>query len=103
MMATMMPLMMLMINVSSVAIIWFGSIRVNDGSLQVGALFAFLQYAMQILFALLMVSMMFIMIPRAAASATRINEVLAMEPEINDPEKVKECHRASEAMSSSRM
>ena len=90
MMATMMPVMMLMINLSSVAIIWFGSIRVSDGSLQVGALFAFLQYAFLILFALLMVSMMFIMIPRAAASATRINEVLAMEPEINDPVEVKE-------------
>lgn len=87
MMASMMPVMMLMINLSSVAIIWFGSIRVNDGNLQVGALFAFLQYAFQILFALLMISMMFVMIPRAAASATRINEVLAMEPEINDPEE----------------
>ncbi len=90
MMASMMPVMMLMINLASVAIIWFGSIRINDGDLQVGALFAFLQYAFQILFALLMVSMMFIMIPRAAASATRINEVLAMEPEINDAEEVKE-------------
>ena len=90
MMATMMPVMMLMINLSSVAIIWFGSIRVSDGNLQVGALFAFLQYAFQILFALLMVSMMFIMIPRAAASATRINEVLAIEPEINDAEEVKQ-------------
>lgn len=90
MMASMMPVMMLMINLSSVAIIWFGSIRVNDGDLQVGALFAFLQYAFQILFALLMISMMFVMIPRAAASATRINEVLAMEPEIRDGEELKE-------------
>jgi len=90
MMASLMPVMMLMINISSVAIIWFGSIRVNEGNLQVGALFAFLQYAFQILFALLMVSMMFIMIPRAAASAARINEVLAMEPEISDAEEPKE-------------
>ena len=90
MMASLMPVMMLMVNLSSVAIIWFGSIRVNEGNLQVGALFAFLQYAFQILFALLMVSMMFIMIPRAAASATRINEVLAMEPEINDADDVKQ-------------
>lgn len=90
MMASMMPVMMLMVNLSSVAIIWFGSIRVNEGNLQVGALFAFLQYAFQILFALLMVSMMFVMIPRAAASATRINEVLAMEPEISDAEEPKE-------------
>jgi ATP-binding cassette subfamily B multidrug efflux pump len=90
MIASLMPVMMLMVNLSSIAIIWFGSIRVNDGNLQVGALFAFLQYAFQILFALLMVSMMFIMLPRAAASATRINEVLAMEPEITDAAEVRE-------------
>jgi ATP-binding cassette, subfamily B, multidrug efflux pump len=88
--ASMMPVMMLMINVSSVAIIWFGSIRVDQGKLQMGAMFAFLQYAIQILFALLMVALMFIMIPRAEASANRINEVLEMEPEIKDPEKAKE-------------
>jgi ATP-binding cassette subfamily B multidrug efflux pump len=57
--------------------------------MQVGALIAFLQYAMQILFSLLMVSMMFIMLPRAAASADRINEVLAIEPEIKDADQVK--------------
>ncbi len=88
--ASMMPVMMLMINISSVAIIWFGSIRVSDGKLQMGAMFAFLQYATQILFALLMVALMFIMIPRAEASATRINEVLEMEPEISDPEEAKQ-------------
>jgi ATP-binding cassette subfamily B multidrug efflux pump len=85
----MMPVMMLMINLSSVAIIWFGSKRVAGGTLDMGAMFAFLQYAMQILFSLLLVALMFIMIPRAEASATRINEVLGMEPEINDPEKKK--------------
>ncbi len=83
--AVLMPVMMLMINLSTVAIIWFGSERVATGSLQVGALFAFMQYALQILFSLLMVALMFIMIPRAEASATRINEVLEMEPEIRDP------------------
>ncbi len=88
--AILMPIMMLVLNVSSVAILWFGSIRINNGDMQVGALIAFLQYAMQILFALLMVSMMFIMLPRAEASATRINEVLAMVPEIKDAEQVKE-------------
>ena len=87
--AFMMPLMMLVLNITSVAILWFGSIRINNGDMQVGALFAFLQYAMQILFALLMLSMMFIMLPRAAASADRINEVLAIEPEIKDPEQVR--------------
>jgi ATP-binding cassette subfamily B protein len=82
--------MMLMVNLSSVAIIWFGSIRVSGGHLDTGAMFAFLQYAAQILFSLLMVAIMFVMIPRAEASATRINEVLEMEPEIKDPKEVKE-------------
>ncbi len=85
--AFLMPIMMLVLNVTSVAILWFGSIRINNGDLQIGAMIAFLQYAMQIMFALLMVSMMFIMLPRAAAGATRINEVLAIEPEISDPER----------------
>ncbi|HLI06691.1 MAG TPA: ABC transporter ATP-binding protein [Ktedonobacteraceae bacterium] len=87
--AFLMPIMMLVLNMSSVAILWFGSIRINDGSLQIGAMIAFLQYAMQIMFALLMVSMMFIMLPRAAAAATRINEVLAIEPEIHDPKEAR--------------
>ncbi|MCX6020561.1 MAG: ABC transporter ATP-binding protein [Chloroflexi bacterium] len=80
-----MPAMMLTLNVASVAILWFGSIRVNNGDMQVGAVIAFLQYAMQILFSLLMLSVMAIMLPRAAASAARINEVLDVVPEINDP------------------
>lgn len=84
MIASLMPIMMLVLNVSSVAILWFGAIRINNGDMEVGALIAFLQYAMQILFALLMVSMMFIMLPRSAASADRINEVLAIVPEIKD-------------------
>ena len=88
MVAALMPTMMLVLNVSSVAILWFGAIRISNGDMQVGALFAFLQYAMQILFALLMVSMMFIILPRAEASAKRIDEVLNVVPEINDPEQV---------------
>ena len=88
--AWLMPIMMLVLNISSVAILWFGAIRINNNQMQVGALIAFLQYAMQILFGLLMVSMLFIMLPRAAASADRINEVLAMEPEIEDAEQVKQ-------------
>src|SRR6266480_4874474 len=89
MVASLMPIMMLCLNVSSIAILWFGAIRINNGQMQVGALIAFLQYAMLILFALLMISMMFIMLPRAAASADRINEVLAIEPEIKDADRVK--------------
>ena len=87
--ASLMPIMMLCLNVSSIAILWFGANRINNGQMQLGALIAFLQYAMQILFALLMVSMMFIMLPRAAASADRINEVLDILPEINDPDQAK--------------
>jgi ATP-binding cassette subfamily B protein len=83
--AVLWPLMMLVLNVSTIAIVWFGSIRVGNGDMEVGALIAFMQYAMQILFAMLMLSMMFIMLPRAAASATRINEAMAIAPEIVDP------------------
>jgi len=81
---------MLVFNLTSIAILWFGSIRINNGDMQIGALIAFLQYAMLILFSLLMLTMMFIMLPRAAASADRINEVLAIEPEINDAATVKD-------------
>lgn len=83
--ALLMPVMMMVMNFSTIAIIWFGSIRIDDGGMEVGALIAFLQYAMQIMFAMVMMSMMFVMLPRAAASATRINEILDIVPEINDP------------------
>ncbi|HEY6285390.1 MAG TPA: ABC transporter ATP-binding protein, partial [Ktedonobacteraceae bacterium] len=88
--AFMMPMMMLVFNLTTIAILWFGSIRINNGDMQIGALIAFLQYSILILFSLLMLSMMFIMLPRAAASADRINEVLAIEPEINDAATVKD-------------
>jgi ATP-binding cassette, subfamily B, multidrug efflux pump len=92
--ALLMPIMMLVLNLSSIAIIWFGSLRISSlgtisGITEVGSLFAFLQYAMQILFALMMVSMMSVMLPRAEASAKRINEVLVMKPEINDAREVR--------------
>ncbi len=93
MMAVLMPVMMLLINISSVAIIWFGSLRVGEGTLQMGAMFAFLQYAMQILFSMLMVAMLFILIPRSEASATRINEVLDLKPDISDAKNVKEANK----------
>jgi ATP-binding cassette subfamily B protein len=86
-MAAMMPIMMLIMSLTSVAIIWFGGIRIDKGDMQVGAMMAFIQYVTQIMFSLIMVSMMFVLIPRAQASAIRINEVLDMEPEIIDPEK----------------
>ncbi len=85
MMAALMPVMMLIINLSTLAIIWFGGVMISAGSMQIGNLMAFIQYVMQIMFAVMMVSMMSFMIPRAQASALRINEVLAMRPEIVDP------------------
>ena len=84
-MAILMPLMMLILNLTIVAIIWFGSIRINSGGMQVGDLMAFIQYASRIMFSLIMVSMIFIMLPRAAVSANRINEVLEVKPKIKDP------------------
>jgi ATP-binding cassette subfamily B protein len=83
-MAAIMPVMMLLMNVTSIAIIWFGGLRISEGHIQVGDLMAFLQYAMQILFSLMMASMMFNMLPRASASAARIREVLQTEPVIVD-------------------
>jgi len=83
--AILFPALFLMLNLTSIAIIWFGSHRIDAGTMQMGAMIASLQYAMQILFAVFMVTAMFVMLPRAAASATRINEVLDVAPEITDP------------------
>ena len=88
-MAVMMPMMMLIFNFMSIAIIWFGAKRVDAAAMQVGDLMAFLQYAMQVMMAVVMVSIIFIMIPRASASAERINEVLNLEPVIVDNESTK--------------
>jgi len=88
-MAAMQPLMMLFMNITSVSIIWFGGLRINLGKLELGDMMAFLQYAMQIMFSIIMISVMFVMVPRAQASAVRINEVLDMQPEINDPKQAK--------------
>lgn len=84
-MAAMMPVVMLIMNLSTLAIVWFGGNQINNGALQIGKLMAFIQYVMQIMFSVMMVSMMAFMIPRGQASALRINEVLAMTPEIKDP------------------
>ncbi|KRQ88056.1 putative ABC transporter ATP-binding protein [Caloramator mitchellensis] len=85
-MAFMMPSIMLIMNLTSLAILWFGGIRISEGNMDLGALAAFTQYAMQIMFSMLMLAMMFIMVPRAQAAAVRINEVLDTEPEIVDAE-----------------
>ena len=84
-MALMFPIVMLVLNVSSVAVIWFGAFRIEDGSMQVGTLIAFLSYLMQILMAVMMATFMAVMIPRAAVSADRIGEVLATESSVVPP------------------
>ena len=86
MFALMLPLLMAVFNLSSVAILWFGSIRVDSGQMPFGNLIAFLQYVMQILFAVMMAVFMFVMVPRAIVSSGRIQEVLRTEPEIDDPD-----------------
>ena len=86
-MAFLLPIMMLIMNVTTVAIIWFGAKRIDTGGMQVGSLIAFIQYGMQILFGFLMLAMVFIMVPRAQASAIRINEVLEMKADIIDPKE----------------
>ncbi len=72
-------------DLTTVAVVWFGARRIDLGEMQVGSLMAFIQYAMQILFSLLMLSFLFVMLPRASASAGRINEVFALSPAIRDP------------------
>ena len=88
-MVTMMPLMMLIMNGLSLAIIWVGAHQVAESAMQVGDMMAFMQYAMQIVMAFLMMSMMFIFLPRAAVSGDRIADVLETEIEIQDPEEPK--------------
>ncbi|HSK48603.1 MAG TPA: ABC transporter ATP-binding protein, partial [Coriobacteriia bacterium] len=83
--AVMLPLLMGIFNFSTVAIIWFGAYRVDSGGMPIGNLTAFLAYIMQILMSVMMAVLMFVMVPRAAASATRIQEVLDTEPSVNDP------------------
>jgi ATP-binding cassette subfamily B protein len=85
-MAGMQPVMMLVMNFTSIAIIWFGGIRISQNEMQLGDMMAFLQYAMMIMFSIIMVTMLFVMVPRAQASAIRINEVLDTLPEIVDPQ-----------------
>ncbi|EPY11290.1 MULTISPECIES: ABC transporter ATP-binding protein [Paenibacillus] len=83
-MALMMPVMMLVMNFSIVAVLWFGGIKVDGGSMQVGEVIAFTNYMMQILFALMMVGMMLMMLSRAKVSADRISEVLNTQTDISD-------------------
>jgi len=84
-MVFMMPMMMLIMNGTMLLIVWVGAHQVDLGNMQVGDMMAFMQYAMQIIMAFLMISMMFIMLPRASISAERVSEVLETEPVIKDP------------------
>jgi ATP-binding cassette, subfamily B, multidrug efflux pump len=80
------PVIFAIFNLSTVAVLWFGAARVNSGDLSIGNLTAFLQYLLQILFATLTAVFLFILVPRAAVSSGRIQEVLTTEPSIHDPD-----------------
>jgi ATP-binding cassette subfamily B protein len=86
-MVFMMPVMMLVMNGVMLLIVWVGAHQVDAGSMQVGNMMAFMQYAMQIIFSFLMMSMVFIMVPRASVSADRITQVLETDPVITDPKE----------------
>ena len=88
-MSMMMPLLMFIMSSITVLIVWVGAHNVDAGTLQVGDMMAFIQYTMQIVMAFLMISMISIMLPRAAVSARRINEVVDTEPSIKDKEETK--------------
>ena len=84
--AMMIPFLFGIMNLSTVAIVWFGGLRIDSGGMPIGNLSAFLQYVMQILMSVMMAALMFVMVPRAAASAERIQQVLDSEAELCDPE-----------------
>lgn len=84
-MAVLNPAIQITMSLATIALVWFGAIRVSYGDIRVGALMSFIQYTSMVMFAVVMVSFLFIMIPRAEASADRINAVLDLQPEIVDP------------------
>jgi len=88
-MAILMPGIQIVLNFTTISIVWFGAKRISIGEMQVGSLMAYIQYASLILFSFVMMSMLFVMIPRAAASAKRINEVLDTDFTIKEASKFK--------------
>ena len=86
-MALMFPIVMLVLNASSVAVLWFGAHRIDNGDIEIGALIAFLSYLMQILFSVMMATFMAVMVPRASVSADRISEVLGTDSSVVPPAK----------------
>lgn len=89
-MAFMMPIMMFLMNGTTLMILWFGSKQVDTGIIQVGSIMAFMQYAMQVIMAFLMITMVAIMLPRANVSALRIHEVLSSDITVKDKEKTRD-------------
>src|SRR5699024_11845597 len=83
-MAFLMPMMMLLMNLTVVAIIWFGGLRISHGNMQIGDLMAFIQYVVEIMFALVMASIMFVIVLRAAVSCNSVKEVLDTEASFVD-------------------
>ncbi len=79
------PYMMVVMNFTTIAIIWFGAKQIDAGNLQVGQMMAVMQYVLQIMFSFIMISVIFIFLPRASVSGKRINEVLSVEPKVIDP------------------
>ena len=84
-MALMFPTVMLVLNVSSVAVLWFGAHRIDAGQMQIGSLTAFLSYLLQILMSIMMATFMLVLVPRAAVCAERLTEVLDTEPSVVPP------------------
>lgn len=85
-MSALFPLVMLILNVSTVAVLWFGGLRIEAGAMEIGSLTAFIAYLIQILMSVMMATFMLVMLPRAAVSADRIGEVLETEPSVRPPE-----------------
>ena len=98
-MAVMMPAMTFLMSFVSVLIIWFGARQIDAGTMQIGSMMAFLQYAMHVLISFMIVAMIFIMLPRSSVSAKRIFEVLETRPTILDPEHPKTMPREAEPIS----
>ena len=97
-MVVMQPMMMLIFSLSAVAIVWFGAQLIDAGNLEVGNMIAFMQYAMQVIMSFLMLSFIFIMVPRASVSVGRIAEVLDTDPAIKDPIRPKKYSAATKGI-----
>ena len=87
--AVLMPTMTILMNFTTIAVVWFGAKRIDTGAMQIGDMMAFIQYAMHVLFSFIMATVMFVLLPRAIASGDRINEVLEVNPLIKNKETTK--------------